>query len=197
MENYICCPIMFIDDTNSRPISKPILVFKDPPYARPFQSHDDPRNPLSQPNHRSHEDHKDDQEILRQWLECVEWMDKEEALMESNLDLASNGEILTPFEDETYPSIEEALDENDSRVTNPSEILNTQIRDEDDINEHGKYSITISLKPCSYETSPNLIGLYLTTFEICNPLILSSYKNFKRVVVDAYVYHKYCRSHCD
>jgi hypothetical protein len=32
-------------------------------------------------------------------------MDKEEALMESNLDLASNGEISTPFEDETYPSI--------------------------------------------------------------------------------------------
>jgi hypothetical protein len=55
---------MFIDDTNSEPISKPILVFKDPPYACPSQSHDDPRNPLSQPNHRSHEDHKDDQEIL-------------------------------------------------------------------------------------------------------------------------------------
>jgi hypothetical protein len=123
-------------------------------------------------------------------------MDKEETLMESNLDLASNGEILTPFEHETYPSIEEALDETNSRVTNPSEILNTQIRDEDDINECGNYSITISLKPCSYETAPNSIGLSnLTTFEISNPLILSSYKNFKRVVVD--VYHKYCRSRCD
>jgi hypothetical protein len=55
---------MFIDDTNYGPISKPILVFEDPPYARPFQSHDDLRNPLSQPNHRNHEDHKDDQEIL-------------------------------------------------------------------------------------------------------------------------------------
>jgi hypothetical protein len=84
---------MFIDDTNSRPISKPILVFEDPPYAHPFQSHDDPRNPLGQPNHRSHEDHDDDQERLRQWLECIEWMDKEEALMESNLDLASNSEV--------------------------------------------------------------------------------------------------------
>jgi hypothetical protein len=52
-------------------------------------------------------------------------MDKEEALMESNLDLASNGELSTPFEYETYPSIEEALDETNSRVTNPSEILNT------------------------------------------------------------------------
>jgi hypothetical protein len=118
--------------------------------------------------------------------------------MESNLDLASNGEISTPFEDKTYPSIEEALDETNSRVTNPSEIPNTQIGDEDDINERENYSITISLKPCSYETSPNSIGFSnLTTFEISNPLILSSYKNFKRVAVDAYVYHKYCRSHYD
>jgi hypothetical protein len=124
-------------------------------------------------------------------------MDKEEALKESNLDLALNGEFLTPFEDETHPSMKEALDETNSRVTNSSEILNIQIRYEDDINEHGNYSITISLKPCSYETSVNSIGLSnLSTFEIFNPLILSIYKNFKRVVIDAYVYHKYCRSRC-
>jgi hypothetical protein len=71
----------------------------------------------------SHEDHEDDQERLRQWLECIEWIDKEEALMESNLDLASNGEVSTSFEDETHPSMEEVLDKNNSRVTNPSEIL--------------------------------------------------------------------------
>jgi hypothetical protein len=125
-------------------------------------------------------------------------MDKKEALMESNLDLASNGEISTSFEDETHPSMEEALDETNPRVTNSNKILNIQIRDEDDINECGNYFITISLKSCSYETSPNSISLSnLTTFEISNPLILSSYKNFKRVVVDAYVYHKYCRSRCD
>jgi hypothetical protein len=125
-------------------------------------------------------------------------MYKEEALIESNLDLASNGEISTPFEDETHPSMEEALDEANPRVTNSNEILNIQIGDEDDINERENYSITISLKPCPYETSLNSIGLSnLTTFEISNPLILCSYKNFKRVVVDAYIYHKYCRSRCD
>jgi hypothetical protein len=103
------------------------------------------------------------------------------SLNESNLDLASNGEVSTPFEDETHLSMEEALDKTNSRVTNPSKILNIQIGDEADINEHGNYSITISLKPCSYETSPNSIGLSsLTTFEIFNPLILYSYKNFKR-----------------
>jgi hypothetical protein len=93
--------------------------------------------------------------------------------------------------------MEEALDEANSRVTNPSEILNIQIGDKDDINEHGIYSITTSLNPCSYETSPNSISLSnLPTFEISNPLTLSIHKNFKRVVVDAYVYHKYCRSRC-
>jgi hypothetical protein len=91
--------------------------------------------------------------------------------------------------------MKEALDETNSRVTNPNEILNIQIRDEDDINEHGNYSITISLKPWSYKTSLNSIGLSnLSTFEIFNPLILSVCKNFKRVVVDAYVHHKYYKS---
>jgi hypothetical protein len=52
-------------------------------------------------------------------------MDKEEALMESNLDLASNGEISTPFEDETHPSMEEALDKTNPRITNSNEIINT------------------------------------------------------------------------
>jgi hypothetical protein len=39
-------------------------------------------------------------------------MDKEEALIESNLGSNSNGEFLTPFdfEDDTYPSMEEALE---------------------------------------------------------------------------------------
>ena len=31
------------------------------------------------------------------WLECVEWMDKEEALMDSDLDTISDVEFLTPL----------------------------------------------------------------------------------------------------
>jgi site-specific DNA-adenine methylase len=56
-------------------------------------------------------------------------MDKEEALIESNIGSNSNGEFLTPFdfEDDTYSSMEEALDEANSRVTNPSEILNIRL----------------------------------------------------------------------
>jgi hypothetical protein len=33
--------------------------------------HDDPRNPLRQPNHRNHEDYKDGQEEQRRWQECI------------------------------------------------------------------------------------------------------------------------------
>jgi hypothetical protein len=56
--------------------------------------------------------------------------------------------------------------------------------------------MNISSNSCSNEKSPELIGLSTTTHEIFNPLILSIPKDFERVVVDAYVYHKYYRSRC-
>jgi hypothetical protein len=63
------------------------------------------------------------------------------------------------------------------------------------IDEHGSYFMNISSNPCSHEKSPESIGLFnIATHEVFNPLILSIYKNFERVVIDAYVYNKYCRS---
>ena len=110
--------------------------------------------------------------------------------MDSDLGSISNGEFLTPFEDEIHPTTAEDIGE-----TNPGETLNIHIGDEDNINEHGIYFIATSFTPCSYETSSQSIGLStITTFEIFNPLFLSIYKNFTRAVVDAYVYKKYCRS---
>jgi hypothetical protein len=54
-----------------------------------------------------------------------------------------------------------------------------------------------SSNPCSHEKSPELIGLSnIATHKIFNPLILPVHKDFERVVVDTYVYHKYYRSHC-
>jgi len=124
-------------------------------------------------------------------IECVEWKDKEEALMDSDLGSISDVESLTLLEYEFHPSIEEDID-----GTHPIETLNIQIRDEDNINEHVIYFIATSFAPCSYETSSQSICLSnITTFEISNPLFLSIYKNFKRAIVDAYVYNKYCRSH--
>jgi hypothetical protein len=51
--------------------------------------------------------------------------------------------------------------------------------------------------PCSYEKSPESIDLSnIATHEIFDRLILFASKDFKRVVVDTYVYHKYYRSRC-
>jgi len=118
IEYSICSPSMF---TNS----KFILDLRDPSYPSPFQSHDDPSNPSRRSNHRSHKDNEDDMSsnvtegelshiensntspfliTSSKWLECVEWMDKEEALMGSNFGSISNGEFLTPFEDEIHPT---------------------------------------------------------------------------------------------
>jgi len=149
--------------------------------------------------HKSHQDHKDDREEQHQWLEgiknpcaiTIKWMDKEKALMDSGFGSISNGEFSTPFEDEIHPTTEEDIGD-----TSLGETPNIQIGDEDNINEHGIYFIATSFTPCSYATPSQYIGLSnLTTFEISNPLFLFIYKNFKRAVVDAYVYNKYCRSH--
>ena len=133
IEDSICSPSMF---TNF----KSILDLRDPSYPSPFKSHDDPNNPLRRPNYRSHEDHKDDMSsnaiegelshredsmsspfliTSSKWLECVECMDKEEALMDSDFSSISNGELLTPFEIGIHPTIEKDINE-----TNPGETPN-------------------------------------------------------------------------
>jgi hypothetical protein len=58
---------MPILDDLPQPIFPSILDPDDLSYALPPKSHDDPRNPLRQPNHRTHEDHMDDEEMLRHW----------------------------------------------------------------------------------------------------------------------------------
>jgi hypothetical protein len=124
----------------------------------------------------------------------------------------------------THPSLEKALDKINSRATNPWEILDNktsneyhrhgmmetiflpidiheetplELEKEDNINEHGSYFMNTSSNPCSHEKSPESIGLTnIATHEVFNPLILFVPKIFERVVVDAYVYHKYCKSRC-
>ena len=98
----------------------------------------------------------------------------------------------------THPSLEDALDKINPRVTNPGEILDfheestLELEKQDNINKHGCYFINTPSNPCSHEKSPKSIGLCTTTHEIFNPLMLLVHKNFERVVVDAFVYHKYC-----
>jgi hypothetical protein len=64
------------------------------------------------------------------------------------------------------------------------------------IDGHGSNIMNISSNSCSNEKSSKLIGLSTTTHEVFNLLILSVPKDFERVVVNAYIYHKYYRFHC-
>ena len=103
----------------------------------------------------------------------------------------------------THPSLEAALNKIIPRVTNPSEILDIheeltmELEKEDDINEHGSYFMNTSSILSSHEKSPESIGLSnIATHEIFNPLILLVHKIFERVVVDVFIYHKYCKSRC-
>ena len=98
--------------------------------------------------------------------------------VESNPSLDPNGELKTiSLINMTHPNLEEALDKNNSRVTNLGEILDIheestmELEKEDDINEHGSRFMNTSSNPCSYEKSPKSIGLSITTHEIFNPLV--------------------------
>ena len=168
-------------DVSSRSIFKPILDPNDSLYALFPKSHDDPRNPLRQPKHRNHEGSMEDQEEQQQWLEdvknsyAIEWIDKAETLkIEPKPD--PKGELKSiPLISMTHPSLEEALDKINPRVTNPREILDIheestmELEKENYINEHGSYIMIISSNPCSHGKSPELIELSTTTHEIFNP----------------------------
>jgi len=80
----------------------------------------------------------------------------------------------------------------DIYVESPVEVENNG-----DFNELGSYFINTPLVPFSYEKSPGSLSLSnITPHEIFNPLMLPVPKVFKRVVVDTYACHKYCRSRC-
>ena len=123
-------------------------------------------------------------------------MDKDEALrVETKPDLDPKGDLKSiSLTNTTHPSLEEALDKINPRVTNPREILDIheestlELEKEDDINKHGSYFMNTSSNPCSHEKYPESIDLSnIATNEIFNPLILPIHYVF--------VYLKYCRSH--
>ena len=60
LANPIFSPSIPTLDVLSEPISQPILDPDDPSYALSPKFHDDPRNPLRQPEYMSHEGHKED-----------------------------------------------------------------------------------------------------------------------------------------
>jgi endonuclease IV len=139
-----------------------------------------------------------------------------------SLDLSSELKSISSI-NMTHPSLE-VLDKTNPRDTNPWEILDNktsnechrhgmmetiflpidiheetplELEKEDDIDAHGSYIMNTSSNPCSYDKSLELIRLSnITTHEIFNPSCFLFIKIFERVVIYAYVYHKYYRSRC-
>jgi hypothetical protein len=62
--NSIFSPSMPTLEVSPKPISQPILDPNDPSYTLSPKSHNDPRNPRTQPNHRSRENHMDNKQEL-------------------------------------------------------------------------------------------------------------------------------------
>jgi hypothetical protein len=87
----------------------------------------------------------------------------------------------------TYPSLVEDLNCHEKESAPP--------KMEDFINEHGCYFLTTPSIPCSYEKFSKSICICAITYKTHKPFLLSIYKNFKRVVVDTFVYHKFCKFH--
>ena len=97
----------------------------------------------------------------------------------------------------THPSLEEALDEINPRATIPWEILDNKTSNE--CHRHGMMESMFPPIDIHEETPLELekeddIDEH-GSYEIFNPLMLPVHKDFERVVVYAYVYHKYCKSH--
>ena len=130
-----------------------------------------------------------------------EWMEENEALvLASELGLDSNGELksISSINMNKYdPSKFEGSLRRDQNLL-PIDTHEVEFEKRDQMNEHENYFINTPSNPCSYDKSFGFIGLSnVATHEIINPLMLAVPKNFKRVVVDVYVYHKYCRSRCN
>ena len=136
-------------------------------------------------------------------------MDKAETLrVESNPSLDPNSEVkIISLINITHPSLEEALDKINLRVTNLREILDNKMtnechrhgimeilflpidiheettlesKKEDYIDEHESYFMNTSSNPCSHEKSPEPIGLSnVATHEILNPLYFLFIKTLK------------------
>jgi hypothetical protein len=175
----IFSPSMPSPNVKFEPIFKPILDPYDSPYALPPKTHGDPRNPPRYLTYRNHLDHKKDREEQHQWLKGIK-----------NLCAI------------TIECVDKALYETSSRG-NPREILDIygesslEARNDGDFNKQGSNFIKTPSNPCSYEISPDSLSLSnIAPHEIFNPLMPLVPKNFERVAVDAYVYHRYCRSRC-
>jgi hypothetical protein len=183
-------------------------------------SHHDPRILLEHPKHWSHEDYKseddesdqEEQQKIKLITNCLEriknflvtsqqWTDEGEAAwieIELGLDHKPKSNSFCPSLDD-----DEDLDETDPKET-LANVISNECHDHEtmetnsfprDIHEESPLEFDQEDRPNSHKKSPESINLfYFVLHKIFNPLIFLPPINFKRVVVDAYVYHKYSRS---
>ena len=76
-----------------------------------------------------------------------------------------------------------------------NEALPLESEGSESIDKHGSF-ILESPPPCSFRSPPELATCCTTNaFASCNFLIALSSQTFRRMVVDAFVYHKHCKFH--
>jgi hypothetical protein len=85
-----------------------------------------------------------------------------------------------------------SLDMEKSLAMEIYEALTLEYKGKDCINEHGSFILDTPHEPCLHHTSLESTMLSaLRTHEDCNNIMVLSYKKFRSMVVDAYVYHKH------
>jgi len=87
-----------------------------------------------------------------------------------------------------------SLDMKNRWATECYDALTLESIENDSIYEHGSFILVIPQKPCSFNTSPKS-GTHCAqrTHKDYNCLEVLSCNTFRRLVVDAYVYHKHCK----
>ena len=102
--------------------------------------------------------------------------------------------VLDHVRDPTMFSHDESLEIENPWAKKFHEEPTLEFKVNDSINEHRSLILVIPQKPCSFNTPPELGTLCaLSTHEVYNHLKALSCKTFRRMVVDAFVYHKHCK----
>ena len=93
-------------------------------------------------------------------------------------------------------SIDASLESENSHAMDTRETPTLEFKRRDSTNEHESFTFNTPHVSCSISKYPEFVSLSITCFyEGHNHLSLLVYKLFGRMVADAYVYHKYCKSH--
>jgi hypothetical protein len=93
-------------------------------------------------------------------------------------------------------SIDASLENKNSRAMDIGETPTLESKRRDSVDNHESFTFETPHVSCSISKYPEFVSLSITCFyEGHNHLLILVYKLFKRMLMDAYIYHKYCKSH--